>query len=78
MCEWFLKLEFWNECGATKKRGPLVPPERIIDKFGSWVKNPSVNFFTLFFGGDGDLAGFIQYSGNVSSRQYLKKRSLNQ
>ena len=48
MCEWFLKLEFWNECGATKKRGPLVPPERIIDKFGSWVKNPSVNFFTLF------------------------------
>ena len=60
MRNWFLEPELQEWVWCDEKGEPPVPLERIIDKYGSRIKNPT-DVFPYFILRDGKPIGFIQY-----------------
>ncbi len=60
MREWFLEPELQEWVWCDEKGEPPVPLERIIEKYGSRVKNPTT-VFPYFILRDDEPIGFIQY-----------------
>ncbi len=60
MRNWFLEPELKEWVWCDEKGEPPVPLERIIDKYGSRIKNPT-DVFPYFILRDGKPIGFIQY-----------------
>ncbi len=60
MRNWFLEPELQRWVWCDEKGEPPVPLERIIEKYGSRVKNPT-DVFPYFILRDSEPIGFIQY-----------------
>ena len=68
MRNWFLEPELQEWVWCDEKGEPPVPIERIIEKYGSRVKNPTDVFSILFYGITSRLV--------LSSITYTTKRRL--
>lgn len=60
MRNWFLEPELQEWVWCDEKGEPPVPLERVIEKYGFRIKNPT-DVFPYFILRDGDPIGFIQY-----------------
>ncbi|MCH5351968.1 MAG: GNAT family N-acetyltransferase [Acutalibacter sp.] len=60
MRNWFLEPELQEWVWCDDKGEPSVPLERVIEKYGPRVKNPT-DVFPYFILRDGEPIGFIQY-----------------
>lgn len=60
MRDWFLEPELQEWVWCDEKSEPPVTLERIIEKYGTRVKNPT-DVFPYFILRDGEAIGFIQF-----------------
>lgn len=60
MCNWFFEPELQEWVWCDEKGEPPVSLERVIEKYGPRVKNPS-DIFPYFILRDGEPISFIQY-----------------